>query len=123
MKATVDLPDDLAAEVQRRAATGGRDLAGEVVDLLRQGLSAATSPAPTAGAQTTTPSGNCGGDHAGQVAPKHLPLIKARPIGPTGATALTAQQMCDFLKDVEQQLEVERFERALGHQHLDRAGP
>lgn len=40
MKTTLDLPEDLAAEVRSRAAADGRDLADEVVELLRRGLAA-----------------------------------------------------------------------------------
>jgi len=38
MKATLDIPDDIAGELQRRAAAGGRDLSQEVVALVRKGL-------------------------------------------------------------------------------------
>lgn len=43
MKTTLDLPEDLAAEVRRRAAADGRELADEVVELLRRGLAAPVS--------------------------------------------------------------------------------
>jgi plasmid stability protein len=49
MKTTLDLPEDLAAELQRRATADGRELADEVVDLVRKGLAApARNPMPDA---------------------------------------------------------------------------
>jgi len=38
MTTTLNLPDDLASAVQRRAAQGGRDVAAELVELVRKGL-------------------------------------------------------------------------------------
>jgi plasmid stability protein len=38
MTTTVEIPDDLARAVQRRAAEQGRDVAAEVVELVRRGL-------------------------------------------------------------------------------------
>src|SRR5687768_5010005 len=38
MKTTLDIPDDVARAVERRAAAGGHDVAAEVVDLVRKGL-------------------------------------------------------------------------------------
>jgi toxin-antitoxin system PIN domain toxin len=55
MKTTLDLPEDLAVEVQRRAAADGRDLADEVVELVRKGLAApAVEPPPLARAVIVT---------------------------------------------------------------------
>jgi plasmid stability protein len=39
MTTTLQLPEDLARAVERRAAAGGRDVAAEVVELVRKGLS------------------------------------------------------------------------------------
>ncbi|MBV8781028.1 MAG: hypothetical protein JO353_06495 [Phycisphaerae bacterium] len=44
MTTTLDLPGDLARAVQRRAEQEGRDLAAEVVELVRKGL-AVSEPA------------------------------------------------------------------------------
>lgn len=44
MTTTLNLPDDLASAVRRRAAEGGHDVAAEVVELLRRGLAAAEHP-------------------------------------------------------------------------------
>ena len=38
MTTTLNLPDDLARAVERRAAEGGHDVAAEVVELVRKGL-------------------------------------------------------------------------------------
>src|SRR2546423_158522 len=48
MTTTLNLPDDLATAVQRRAAQEGRDVAAEVVELVRKGLAISESPAPAA---------------------------------------------------------------------------
>ena len=46
---TVEIPEDLGRAVQRRAAEHGRDVAAEVVELVRRGL-AASDPAERAAA-------------------------------------------------------------------------
>jgi plasmid stability protein len=48
MKTTLDIPEDLAVELRRRAAADGRDVADEVVDLVRKGLAVAMGDAPAA---------------------------------------------------------------------------
>ena len=48
MTTTLHLPDDLARAVERRAAEGGRDVAEEVVDLVRKGLAVSGAPEPAA---------------------------------------------------------------------------
>jgi len=106
MKTSFDLPDDLVAQLKARAARDGREVQEVAAGLLSEALSSAPSAAASA-----------------EPVSKHLPLIKARPAQRRDAQSLTAQEMCDFVKEVEQQQEVERFERALGHQHVDRARP
>lgn len=48
MTTTLNLPDDLAAAVRRRAAREGRDVAAEVVELVRKGLAASEPAQPAA---------------------------------------------------------------------------
>jgi hypothetical protein len=48
VKATLDIPDDLAAEVQRRAAQEGRERVQQMVQVIRVGLSAEASDDPPA---------------------------------------------------------------------------
>jgi plasmid stability protein len=44
MTTTLNLPDDLASAVKRRAAEGGRGVAEEVVELVRRGLAVSETP-------------------------------------------------------------------------------
>jgi hypothetical protein len=90
---------------KRRAAQEGRKLDDVVADMLRAGMTPANK------AETGK----------GQVLTKGLPLIKLRPVQPTDVKALSQQEWCDWIKAVDLQLEVERYEKAFGHQHVDRA--
>lgn len=105
-RTTLDLPDDLFRRLELRAAHDGRTPAQVAADLLAAGLPAEASSEPAAAA----------------VVAKHLPLIKARPASPADMKHLSGQALTDWLKDVDLQLEVERYEKAFGHQHVDRAG-
>jgi hypothetical protein len=105
MKTTLDIPDDLAREVQRRADRDGCTPQQVIADVLAAGLPATADMAAKGG-----------------LVPKHLPLIKARPALPAGVKHLSGQGWADWLKDIEQQHEVERYEKAFGHQYVDRAG-
>ena len=106
MRTTLDLPEELVRRLEQRAAHDGRTPEQLAADLLAAGLSP----------EATSSNGAAG------VVPKHLPLIKARPASPGDVKNMSAQAWADWLKDVEQQNEVERYEKALGHQHVDRAG-
>ena len=106
MKTTLELPDDLVREIKLRAVHEGRKLKDVIADLLRTGLTPATKTSP----------------RNGPAVAKNLPKIKARPAQPADAAKLSTQEWCDWLKDVDLQLEVERYEKAFGHQHVDRAG-
>ncbi len=105
MKTTLDLPNDLVREIKQRAASEGRKVKEVAADLLRAAL------APSA--ETKSP----------PAAPlsKTLPTIRARSAPPESAAPLTAQEFCDWVKQADVDLEVERYEKALGHQHVDRA--
>ena len=105
MKTTLELPDDLVRAIKLRAIHEGRKLKDVIADLLRAGL----APVPKSGRRN------------GPKLPKSLPLIKIRPVASADATQLPTKEWCDWLKDVDRQSEVERYEKALGHQHLDRA--
>jgi plasmid stability protein len=110
MRTTLDLPEELLRRLEQRAARDGRTPEQVAAELLAAGL----SHRPASG-NGNTPSS------AGGV-PKRLPLIKARAAAPVDVSNLSAQQQADWLKDVELQYEVERYEKALGHQHVDRTG-
>jgi hypothetical protein len=109
MRTTLDLPEELVRRLEQRAVHDGRTPEQVAAELLAAGL------APQAPGNGHTPS------HA-EVVPKRLPLIKARPAAPADVKNLSAQEMADLVKDVELQHEVERYEKALGHQHVDRTG-
>ena len=105
MKTTLDLPDSLMNEIKLRAVHEGRAVKDVVADLLTMGLPHAVKTHPD----------------ASRTVAKTLPLIKVRPAQPADGRKLNTQEWCDWLKDVDLQLEVERYEKALGHQHVDRA--
>ncbi len=105
MRTTLDLPDELVRRLELRAAHDGRTPEQVATDLLAAGLPPNGAPAPA----------------SAEVVPKRLPLIKARPAPPADVKAMSGQAWADWLKDVELQQEVERYEKAFGHQHVDRA--
>jgi hypothetical protein len=105
MKTTLDLPEALVRQLELRAASDGREPSELVADL----LAASLAPAQNSGALER------------RAVPKSLPLIKVRPAPPPDSDRLTTQEWCDWLKDVDLQLDVERYEKALGYQHVDRA--
>ncbi len=105
MITTLDLPDDLLRELKLRAEHDGRPVKDVLADMLAAALTGANGARPRNGPVTS----------------KNLPLIKLRPAPPADARQLTTQEWCDWIKDVDLQLEVERYEKALGHQHVDRA--
>ena len=105
MKTTLDLPDSLMNEIKLRAVHEGREVKDVVADLLTAGLPHAVKTHP----------------EASRTVAKTLPLIKVRLAQPADARKLSTQEWCDWIKDVDLQLEVERYEKALGHQHVDRA--
>lgn len=104
MKTTLDLPDDLVRQLASRAAEGGKTPEELAADLLSVGLSAGSEAAPGA-----------------VLVPKRLPRIKARPAVPANVKQMSGQESADWIKDLEQQHEIERYEKAFGHQHVDRA--
>jgi plasmid stability protein len=103
---TLELPDAVMTELQNRAAREGRAVQDIVAALLAAGPARAE---PT-------------GSNGGQPVAKTLPQIKARPAQPTDVRKLSTQEWCDWIKEVDLQLEVERYEKALGHQYVDRTG-
>jgi plasmid stability protein len=105
MKTTLDLPDALMRAIKLRAEQEGRKIKDLVAELLVAGLAPAVEASP----------------ENGPVESKNLPLVKLRPAQPDNADSLTTQEWCDWIKDVDLQLEVERYEKAFGHQHVDRA--
>jgi hypothetical protein len=91
--------------LELRAAHDGRKVQDVAADLLAEALSA------DRGTNATNPA----------FVPKSLPLIKVRPATSPSGPPLTGQQFADFVKNVEQEQEIERYENAFGHQYVDRA--
>ena len=104
MKTTLDLPSDLVQEIKLRAVNEGRTLKDVAADLLRSAL----APAPKSSSLPAA------------VVPKNLPKIKAGSIPTQSAMSLTKQEFCDCITQADLDLEVERYETAFGHQHVDR---
>ena len=105
MKTTLDLPDALVRQIELRAEREGRDIQEIVADLLATGV----SPAGETNLEKD------------RVVSKNLPMIKLRPAQPSDVKKLSTQEWCDWIKDIDLQQEVERYEKAFGHQHVDRA--
>lgn len=103
MTISVNVPAHLFSEIQIRAVQEGREVQEVVAELLQAGIS--SSPPAFAGQR-------------GLVS-KNLPLIKGRPAEPSAAPQLTAQQWSDWVKHLEMRHELERYEKTLGHQHVD----
>jgi hypothetical protein len=108
MATNLQLPDAVGRRLARRAAAEGRtpaEIAAELLD--------ATLPPETAVAG--------GASAAAAPVVKRMPYIRARPAAPADAKTMTAQEFCDWLKDLELQDNVERHESAFGHKYVDRA--
>ena len=104
MKSTLELPETLANEIKERADREGRSVELVVADLLN-------SVPPFK--RPSTPD-------ASESVAKSLPLMKVRPVQSSAGPILSAQDWSDWIKDIELQAEVERYEEAFGHQHMDR---
>jgi hypothetical protein len=102
MQTTLDLPEDVVRRLERRAAHDGRTVEQVAADLLTAVLPPDDESSPA------------------QVVPKHLPLIRAKHLNSADARAVTGQAWVDLIKELESQDEVERYEKALGHQHVGR---
>jgi plasmid stability protein len=100
MKTMLDLPEDLAVEVQRRAAADGRDLADEVVELVRKGLAAPfAEPPPLAHAVIITDPDT------------GLPVILSPPDAPI--SRMTTDEILHLMREFDEEEELERFARSL----------
>lgn len=97
MTTTLNLPDDLARAVARRAAEGGHDVAAEVVELVRKGLAVSEG----VGEASAIPPVISTDPQTG------LPVIQGAPDAPI--TRMTAEQ---FQALVDQAQEDEDLERA-----------
>jgi plasmid stability protein len=100
MRTTLELPDDLAAEVRRRAAADGRGLEDEVVELVRQALGTAPEslPLPQPTISTDPQTG--------------LPVIISAPDAPI--SRMGSGEFLDLIRKVEEEDDLVRFARSLG---------
>jgi hypothetical protein len=105
MKTTLDLPESLVREIERRVAEEGRLLDDVVAELLVAGMASRTNGAP----------------QLSKSVPKRLPLIKVRPGPPIDPRKMTSQEWCDWLKEIDLQEDIERHAKTIGHQYVDRA--
>jgi len=104
MSTSVELPDALLSELKLRAEREGRKLSDVVADVLHAAM--ASSMAAT---------------ESGRTVNKQLPKIKVRPFDRCNAKTLSQQEWCDWIKEQDLQSEIEQYEKAFGHQHVDRA--
>jgi len=102
MTTTLNLPDDLATAVQRRAAREGRDVAAEVVELVRKGLAASepeqaeAAPAPPVIAKDPSTG---------------LPVVRGGPNAPI--SRMTGEQVIELMRRIDEEEDLERFARSL----------
>jgi hypothetical protein len=103
VKTTLDIPDDVAGEVQRRARRDGRELAEEIVQLVRFALAAegvsdaALLPAPVISVDPAT----------------GLPVIHSPPDAPI--RSMTAEQFQALIAESELDGDLERAGLTVRH--------
>jgi plasmid stability protein len=104
MKTTLDLPDDVANEVQRRAARDGRDVADELVELVRTALAftpAADPIPPTTSSRPVISTDPVTG----------LPVILSPPDAPVHR--MTAEELDAMVERTQLEEDLERFRISL----------
>jgi hypothetical protein len=89
MATNLQLPDAVGRRLARRAANEGRTPAEIAAELLDANLP------PDAVVEGESP--------AGAPVVKRMPYIRARPAAPADAKTMTAQEFCDWIKDLELQ--------------------
>jgi plasmid stability protein len=103
MTTTLNLPDDLASAVQRRADQCGRDVAAEVVELVRKGLQVSEgAPESNVTRAVITIDPVTG-----------LPLITGAPDAPI--SRMTTEQIYALLEQTQEQEDLERLGIPLRH--------
>ncbi len=98
MTTTLNIPDDLARQVQRRAEQEGRDVAAEVVELVRRGL-AVSEPA--------RPDGMLIAPIISQDPATGLPVILGAPDAPI--SRMTTQQILELYEQTQVEEDFERL--------------
>ncbi|WP_254510109.1 hypothetical protein [Anatilimnocola floriformis] len=103
MLTNINLAPELESAIQLRATSEGRAVQDVVADLLVAGLGITKPLAPSA------------------PVPKALPVLSGRLDPLAKPTELNPQEWSELLKNADLQLEIERYETATGHQHVDRS--
>jgi hypothetical protein len=93
VKTTIDLPENIVRGLKLRALQDGKTLQALAAELLR--MTPARSPSARA---------------QGRIVAKNLPVIAARPLAKAKPKPMTAQQMSDWLKQADLDLEAEHHE-------------
>ena len=94
MKTTIDRPESLVRNLKLQAIHDGKTLQVLATKLLR-----ATALTPSRRAK-------------GGIVPKNLPVITARPLAGAKPRTMTAQQMNDWLKQADLDMEAEHHAEA-----------
>ena len=97
MTTTLNLPDDLASALQRRAAQRGHDIAAEVLELVRRGLELTQQIADASPVPPTITTDSITG----------LPLITGAPNAPI--SRMTAGQIQALIDQAQEQEDLERL--------------
>ena len=105
MKTTLDLPSELVREIKLRAVHEGRKLKDLAAELLRTAL----APVSVSKGSNTA------------AVPKTLPVLKASNATPEEFARMSAQEFSDWIQQVNLDLELKHYEKAIGHQYVDRA--
>jgi hypothetical protein len=98
MKSTIDLPPDLVRAFKLHVAHHGLKMNTTAVAMLRAQLQRREE---TRSARKSVP--------------KRLPLLKVRPLATARVRRMSAQQMSDFIKEAELEIDTARHEKAFGH--------
>jgi len=97
MRTTLDLPDDWAAELQRRAARDGREFGAEMLDVLRKGLSVPTAGEPPVAAAPRITKDPVTG----------LPLIEGAPDAPI--SRMSSEEIYSLIHQTQEEEDLARF--------------
>jgi plasmid stability protein len=100
MTTTLNLPDDVASAVRRRAAAGGHGVAEEVVELVRKGLALSEAPASATAADPIPPV-------ISRDPVTGLPLIRGAPDAPI--SRMTAEEIQAIIDETQLEEDLERL--------------
>ena len=100
MTTLIDLPAELAHEIELRASREGRTVKDAIVDLVRMGLAASASPAEPAGAELTS--------SAVKTDPRTgLPYFECAPDAPI--SRMSSEEIYAMIHRTQEQEDLERI--------------